>query len=101
VAISGDTVVVGAYLEDGAGSDRGAAYVFERNQDGANNWDQIHKLTGSDAADDDLFGNSVAISGNTVVVGAYREDGTGGDRGAAYVFALQPVNIYLPLVLKN
>ena len=77
VAISGDTVVVGAYGKTARAADRGAAYVFERNQGGADNWGQVKKLTASDAADDDYFGYSVAISGDTVVVGAYREDGAG------------------------
>jgi len=86
VAISGDTVVVGAYEEDGAGSARGAAYVFERNQGGADSWGEVTKLTASDAQNDDIFGFSVAISGDTVVVGAYEEDGAGNNRGAAYVF---------------
>jgi hypothetical protein len=86
VAISGDTVVVGAAYEDGTGSDRGAAYVYARNSGGADNWGEVQKLTASDAADGDLFGFSVAISGDTVVVGAYLGDGTGSDRGAAYTF---------------
>ncbi len=92
VAISGDTVVVGAHREDGASSDpdsdRGAAYVFERNQGGEDNWGQVSKLTASDPKDEDNFGQSVGISGGTIVVGAYREDGTGTDRGAAYVFEI-------------
>jgi hypothetical protein len=86
VAISGDTVVVGAYFEDGAGSDRGAAYVFERNRGGPDSWGEVAKLTASDAEDDDFFGHSVSISGDTVVVGAGGEDGAGFNRGAAYVF---------------
>jgi hypothetical protein len=101
VSISGDTVVVGASGEDGAGTDRGAAYVFERNQDGADAWGQVTKLVTSDAEDSEYFGDTVAISGDTVVVGASGEDGAGTDRGAAHIFALQPYRIYLPLVLKN
>ena len=101
VAISVDTVVVGAYGEDGAGSDRGAAYVFERNQSGADHWGQVTKLAASDAADSDNFGWSVAISVDTVVVGAYLEDGAGTNRGAAYIFVLQQCKIYLPLVMKE
>ena len=102
-AISVDTVVIGAHVEDGAGSDRGAAYVFERNQGGADSWGQVTKLTASDSADDDYFGRATAISGDTVVVGAYGEDGAGSDRGAAYIItiALPDYSIYLPLVLKN
>ncbi len=86
VAIDGDYVVVGARVEDGAGSNRGAAYVFYRNQGGADNWGEVKKLTASDAADLDQFGFSVGISGDNVVVGARLEDGAGTDRGAAYVF---------------
>ena len=86
VSISGDYVVVGALFKDDAGSDRGAAYVFYRDQGGADNWGQIAKLTASDAADSDHFGNSVAISGDYVVVGVYHEDGGGTDYGAAYVY---------------
>ncbi|MEJ2210846.1 MAG: FG-GAP repeat protein, partial [Anaerolineae bacterium] len=86
VAISGDTIVVGAWGKDGGGSDRGAAYVFERNRGGADGWGHARTLAASDAADEDSFGGSVAISGDTIVVGAPYEDGAGTDRGAAYVF---------------
>jgi len=49
------------------------------------------KLTASDTADYDLFGNSVGISGDTIIVGAYYEDGAGVNRGAAYVFESPPL----------
>ncbi len=86
VAISGDIIVVGAYTEDGLGSVRGAAYIFERNKGGLDNWGEVTKVTASDAEDEDYFGQSVSISGETVVVGANMEDGSGIGRGAAYVF---------------
>ena len=86
VSISGETIVVGANFEDGSGTDRGAAYVFMRNQGGSNNWGEVKKLTASDAADQDLFGRSLEINGDTIIVGADFEDGTGSDRGAAYIF---------------
>ena len=86
VAISGDTAVVGALFEDAGGADAGAAYVFQRNQGGANNWGQVARLTASDAQPDDLFGIGVAVSGDTVVVGAVFGDAGGADAGAAYVF---------------
>ncbi len=86
VAIDGDYVVVGAIFEDGLGSYRGAAYVFNRNQGGTDNWGQVAKLVASDAEDNDQFGSSVAISGDNVVVGARYEDGLGTNRGAVYVF---------------
>jgi len=81
VAIAGDTIVVGAHGDDDDGSDSGSAYVF-RTTDGGATYGQVAKLTASDAASGDLFGFSVAIDGNTVVVGAWGDDGG----GSAYVF---------------
>jgi hypothetical protein len=85
VAISGDTVVVGAdrAVVD-ANSDRGAAYVFTRS---GWTWTQRQKLTASDGKVGDRFGYSVAIDGDTAVVGAgYADVGLKLDQGAAYVF---------------
>ena len=65
VAIDGNTVVAGAYSA-GTG---GAAYVL-RTTDGGATYAQVAKLTASDAAAGDHFGKSVAIDGNTIVVGA-------------------------------
>jgi len=87
VAISGDTVGVGAIYADSGGRNRGQAYVFSRDQGGINNWGQVKILSASDKADDDLFGLSVAISGETVVVGAYGAKSGGVARGQAYVFS--------------
>jgi hypothetical protein len=86
VAISGDYALVGAEGEGGSGSKRGAAYLFYRNQGGADNWGEIKKIVASDAANDDMLGYSVAIDGDYLVVGADREDGAGTNRGAAYLF---------------
>jgi len=109
VAVSGDTIVVGAWLEDssstGVGgpqgndpfeaSGAGTAYVFER-QGGT--WSQSSYLKASNTGSADTFGSTVAICGDTVVVGAPDEasqaTGVGGDQaddsaygaGAAYVF---------------
>ncbi len=100
VAISGTTLVVGAHAEDhdsnGVAGDEvnvGAAYIFQKDQGGTNNWGQVKKLVSSDGATLDFFGHAISISGNTVVVGAYGEahdtngDGTDETRvGAAYIF---------------
>jgi len=85
VAISGDTVVVGApYDDDNNQYDSGSAYIFVRSAD---DWNQQAKLTASDAAWEDNFGQAVAISGDTVVVGAPRDDDNNQyDRGSASVF---------------
>lgn len=83
VAIDGDTVVVGARQDDDAGSNSGSAYVFVRS---GTTWTEEAKLTASDATAGDRFGTSVAISGDTVVIGAGEADGVGVDSGAAYIF---------------
>ena len=77
VAIDGDYLIVGAPAED---SKKGAAYIFKNN---GSSWTQQEKLTASDGADDDEFGNSVAISGIWAIVGAPDENSK---RGAAYIF---------------
>ncbi len=105
VAVSGDTIVVGAHLEDSAATivngnqdddnpvvDSGAAYVFVR--DGAGVWSQQAYLKAFVTDVSDQFGWSVAVSGDKVVVGARLEDSENGiatnnmegDSGAAYVF---------------
>ena len=85
VAISGDTVVVGAAYDNvGANGNQGSAYVFVRS---GTSWSQQAQLTAADGATSDIFGWSVAISGNTVAVGAPGNDvGANADQGSAYVF---------------
>ncbi|MCI0855868.1 MAG: FG-GAP repeat protein [Chloroflexi bacterium] len=85
-SLSGNTALVGAFHEDGAGNNAGAAYVYQRDQGGVNNWGEVTKVTASNAGVGDLFGFSVGSSGDTAVVGAVHEDGEGNDAGAAYVF---------------
>ncbi|MDM8539804.1 FG-GAP repeat protein [Desulfococcaceae bacterium HSG9] len=87
VAVSGDTAVVGAHLNDGGGSDSGSAYVFVKLVGGWSDMTQTAKLTAGDAAASDEFGFSVAVSGDTAVVGAFWDDNDGGNNsGSAYVF---------------
>lgn len=78
VAVSGDIAVVGARSENGDGSQRGAAYVFNY-MTGV----ELFKLTASDTADSDEFGRSVAVTGNRAVIGA---DEKNGGEGSAYLF---------------
>ncbi|MCP4141352.1 MAG: hypothetical protein GY755_13895, partial [Chloroflexi bacterium] len=86
VALSGGTAIVGAFGEDDPGSSSGAAYIFSRNAGGAENWGEVAKLEASDKEADDVFGRSVALSGDTAIVGAPFEDDPGSDSGAAYFF---------------
>jgi hypothetical protein len=103
IALSADgtTLAVGAPAEDGPGNaiaQSGGAYVFVRSGD---TWIQQGYLRATDAALDDQFGASIAISGdgNTIAVGAPNEDSesrsidtnptgiSASDAGAVYVFA--------------
>ena len=83
VAIDGDTIVVGARGDD---SNSGAAYVFTRPGTGWASTSAAAKLTVSDGADNDEFGSSVAVDGDTIVVGVHQDDDGGSNSGAAYVF---------------
>jgi YVTN family beta-propeller protein len=85
VAIDGNTAVVGAPNATVNGhSSQGAAYIFSHSN---GSWTQVAKLTASDGAAFDTFGYSVAISGNTAVVGAWHAAINGNPlQGAAYVF---------------
>ncbi|MCZ6597044.1 MAG: FG-GAP repeat protein, partial [Planctomycetota bacterium] len=68
VSLSGDTALVGARRNNGAGIyGSGSAYVFEKQ---GPVWVEVAKLTASDAAVGDNLGFSVSISGDTVLVGA-------------------------------
>lgn len=85
MAISGDTVVVGAPFDDiGAQANQGSVYLFTRN--GAA-WTERQKLTASDGAANDNFGSAVALDGDTVAVGALGDvNGSNARIGSAYVF---------------
>ena len=85
-AASEDTVVVGAQADDVSDNDsQGSAYVFEKPEGGWVDGTETAKLTASDGAASDSFGASVAVSEDTVVVGASGDDN---GQGSAYVFNL-------------
>ena len=88
VSLSGDVALVGANGVDGAAQKTGAACVFER-QGGA--WVLVQKLTAPAETQNDYFGWSVAVSGNTAVVGRSGGDPAGvPDAGTAHVFERGP-----------
>lgn len=100
VDLSFDVAVGGAYVDDSAASNAGAAYVFERNQGGADNWGQLERITAADAAADDYFGAAVSISGDVIAVGAKYDDDKGSGSGSVYVYRWRAAQLYLPLVLR-
>ena len=117
VAISGNTAVVGAPLEDSNSTDlngngnnnsapnSGAAYVFTSRNVFGNTWHQEAYIKASNTGVGDLFGGSVSISGNRIIVGATSEDssavGINGDgtnnsspgSGAVYVFQVAAFSV--------
>ncbi|MBN1811580.1 MAG: PKD domain-containing protein, partial [Anaerolineae bacterium] len=86
VAIDGNTAVLGAPYDDDGGTNAGSAYVFVRE---GPTWVQQAKLLADDGYRYDYFGFSVAVGGDTIVVGAYGDDDQGSDSGSAYVFERQ------------
>ena len=110
VALDGDTLAVGAWLEDsnssgvnttpnddGGADNSGAVYIFQR--DDADNWSEQAYIKASNPGQDDSFGFGIDISGNSLAVGAIGEDsetygidtipndsGLSDDSGAVYVF---------------
>ena len=88
VGISGSTIVVGAPAYAGASRQaQGAAFVFTGPWSGDQT--ETAQLLARDPTSNDLFGTSVAVSGNTVVAGAYNHEvGSNPGQGAVYVFAM-------------
>jgi len=84
VSVSGDVAVVGAWGDDDNGPSSGSAYVYR--WDGTSWAQEPNKLLASDGASSDVFGNSVSVSGDVAVVGAYGDDDKGDMSGSAYVF---------------
>jgi hypothetical protein len=83
VAVSGNTIVVGAPAEPRLSAGVGRAYVFTKTATG---WDQNAELRSPDPLGPDWFGDSVAISGHTIVVGAPAISVLSSGLGRAYVF---------------
>ncbi|NNF32973.1 MAG: hypothetical protein HKN68_02635 [Saprospiraceae bacterium] len=83
VSISGNYAIVGAYNDDENGLDSGSAYIFRQI---GGNWIEESKLIASDGEISDKFGFSVAIYGNTSVVGAFWDDDLGSTSGSVYIF---------------
>jgi hypothetical protein len=83
VAISGDTVLVGAPDRDTGTADPGAAYVFVRS---GGVWTQEQRIQAGDQSPHDRFGRCLSIAGDTAVISSPLDDDRGQDAGAVYVF---------------
>lgn len=95
LAVEGDTLAIGALGTDQL---QGVAYLYVR-QGGM--WLFQNRIVSDDIATGDTFGASVALSGSTLIAGAYSVQlGQGSSQGAAYVFTIRRT-VYLPLVVRG
>ncbi len=83
VAIAGDLMIIGSRKHDDNALNSGAAYVFKR---GGSATTEQAKLLASDAAEEDRFGNAVAIDGDYAIVGSWQDDDNAMGSGSAYIF---------------
>jgi hypothetical protein len=83
VAVDDSLAVIGAVSDDDNGSSSGSAYVFRHDGEA---WAEEAKILPSDGAARADFGGSVAIAGETVIIGAEGDDGAAPDSGSAYVY---------------
>ena len=83
VDIEGSSIIVGAKDDETNVYNSGEAYIFNRN---GTVWNEVTRLEASDPSQSAYFGNSVSISGNYVIIGAYQANGNANNEGAAYIF---------------
>jgi len=89
LALSGDKFVVGAIRDDDNGLDSGSAYIFEKV---AGVWTEVAKLTASDGQAGDVFGLSISMSGDTILIGSVNDDDNGINSGSAYIFEFASIS---------
>jgi len=87
VSVAGDRVLIGADTDDTTGNNSGRAYLFDAI---SGNLVQTFDNPSPDA--NDLFGISVSVAGNRVLIGANGDDTTDGNSGRAYLFTVVPAN---------
>lgn len=86
VAFDGNRLLVSASTQINFGSGNGSAFLFERNHGGSENWGEVTQLVASDGEERDLFGRSVSLQGDSLIISAPYADGTVTDTGAIYIF---------------
>ena len=87
VEIEDGVVAIGACAPPGIEPSGGeAVYIFHASDDGLT-YSQVAKLTAADGVAGDRFGQSLAMDGGTIVVGAMRDEDAGNRTGSVYVFS--------------
>jgi len=84
LSLDGDSVAIGARLDDDNGPDSGSIYVFERDLIGG--WLEADKVLPTTGVASALFGSSLSLDGDRLVVGAHLGDENGSDSGSVYTF---------------
>lgn len=87
LALEGSTVIIGAGGHDNLDGSSGAAYLFERDTGGVDNWGLVKQVIAPDGAAGRNFASDVDVSGDLALVGATLDDDQGSNAGAAYLFA--------------
>lgn len=99
VSLSGNRLVVGAYMDDAGASNAGTAYVYDLSSGTPGT--PLHTINNPSPAAGDNFGLSVGISGNWVVVGAHNDDTGATDAGIAYAYDLSSGTPTTPVATLN
>ena len=84
VSISNSTVVIGSAFHDGSAIDGGAAYIYDKSNEGI--WTQTTKIIPADNATDDRYAHKVAIDGNLILTGAPLDDDGFTSSGSVYIY---------------
>ena len=92
VAVSEDTISIGAYADDDRGYNSGSIYIFKKNIQGV--WTQQHKLNPNDGATGENFGFKLSLEGNTLVVGARLDNDRATQAGSAYIYTQNAQGIW-------
>jgi hypothetical protein len=85
VALNNDLILVGAQGDDAVADNNGAAWLYQRNRGGANQWNIAARLSAEPVESGRLFGLAVAIANDSLILGAPQDDEAGPDTGAAFV----------------
>lgn len=85
-AIEQDVIVAGAPFRNDMGATSGRAFMFRRNQGGADNWGQIENFVPSDLAAGDKFGFYSAIGNNVLVTSSIEDDDAANNAGSSYIY---------------
>ena len=85
--------IIGALFDDDFGDFSGSAYIFEK--DSLGTWVEQSKLVASDASAGALFGNSVSLSGGSVIIGAQSDSNNFAYSGSAYIFERDNAGVWI------